>query len=138
MCQLLLISMKSTLYEDLQFSLNELNKRANEEATRNSKYPAWIPAEAKKMNFNSSGVDDEFLFFLFYYTVDSTQLYAAHLLKQRNWKFHKNLKQWMKVINQPTYSSGTVEYGNYHCFDYTQWCLTTKIHFCFEHSAMEL
>ena len=124
--------------KDVIFSFNELNKEEKQTTPSQPELPKWFPTKPIDVNLQSPKVDDEFLMFLFYNCQDSEiQMQAAEMLKQRKWVFHKGFKKWFKRINNPMNNSKYSEIGDFQCYDYEQWCFTTKTHFTFYYNFLD-
>ena len=138
-----------SLLKDIDYSYTSMMNHHNEKKfnaenqkggplNQNNQYPKWFPKEAIEFDFKSPNIDDEFLFFLFYYQQGtSLQLKAAEMLKQRKWKYHKGYQKWFKEHNEPIYSSDVSENGDYMCFEYESWYNVSKSHFTFFSNFME-
>ena len=133
------------LLKDIDFSYTAMMEHHTQQQSAPKKQqsqaaqlPKWFPKEAIEFDFRSNKIDDEFLFFLFYYQQGTPlQLKAAEMLKQRKWKYHKGYQKWFKEHNDPIYMSDVSENGDYMCFEYESWYNVSKSHFTFFSNFME-
>ena len=66
-----------------------------------------------------SRIDNDTLFFIFYYRQGTFQQYlAAKALKSQSWRFHKQYQTWFQRHEEPKSITEEYEQGTYRFFDY--------------------
>ena len=72
-----------------------------------------------------SRIDNDTLFFIFYYRQGTFQQYlAAKALKSQSWRFHKQYQTWFQRHEEPKSITEEYEQGTYRFFDYeSTWCV---------------
>ena len=83
---------------------------------------------------------DETLFYIFYAMPrDELQLAAARELCRNDWKFHKELKVWIKRApsTEPVTKNSVYEHGSWVYFDVSSWEVVRKDNFVVFHSDLE-
>ena len=89
-----------------------------------------VPINLKGENELASKFDNETLFFLFFYMAyTEEQLIASEVLKDREWRFHKVMKTWVKRKGNPKERGELYEVGTYTYFDPKEWVLKEMIDF---------
>eukprot|EP00803_Ostreobium_quekettii_P010086 evm.model.scf_310.3 EVM.evm.TU.scf_310.3 scf_310:9187-17505(+) len=96
-------------------------------------------------------IDQEALFFAFYYQPGSTQQFlAARELKRQAWRYNKEHKAWFQRSGEPKATTKDYEQGSYVYFDKTfspgssdnpadvnGWCYRKKDNFTFRYDQLE-
>lgn len=78
--------------------------------------------------YQSAKVDNDTLFYAFYYKQGSYQQYlAAKALKDQAWRFHKQYQTWFQRHEEPKNITEEFEQGTYRFFDYESTWLVTSI-----------
>ena len=90
----------------------------------NNKYdmPRYYPTEPSTIlddpNLHER-IDNDTLFFLFYYRQNTYQQHqAAKALKSQSWRFHKQYQTWFQRHEEPKTITEEYEQGTYRFFDY--------------------
>jgi CCR4-NOT transcription complex subunit 3 len=74
-------------------------------------------------------IDNDTLFFLFYYRQNTYQQYqAAKALKSQSWRFHKQYQTWFQRHEEPKTITEEYEQGTYRFFDYESTWYVRFIH----------
>ena len=72
-------------------------------------------------------IDNDSLFFLFYYRQNTYQQYqAAKALKGQSWRFHKQYQTWFQRHEEPKTITEEYEQGTYRFFDYESTWLVSQ------------
>jgi hypothetical protein len=84
-------------------------------------------------------MDNETLFFIFYYQPNSYEKYlAARELKKRDWRFHKRFFVWFKRQTTPSHISDKYETGDVYVFDFEDcWKTRKRSNFTFDYKHLE-
>ena len=73
-------------------------------------------------------IDNDSLFFLFYYRQNTYQQYqAAKALKSQSWRFHKQYQTWFQRHEEPKTITEEYEQGTYRFFDYESTWLVSRV-----------
>lgn len=86
-----------------------------------------------------SKMELEALFFIFYYKQGTYHQYlAAKELKNRSWRYHKQLMTWFQRYEEPKTINNEFEQGTYRFFDFEgAWAQRRKPNFTFEYQYLE-
>ena len=84
-------------------------------------------------------LDQETLFFIFYYQQDQYEKYlAACELKRKEWRFHKKYSVWFKRSSDPVVVNDEYEKGDMYVFDYEEFFRVKRRNgFQFEYKYLE-
>lgn len=84
-------------------------------------------------------VDQDTLFFIFYYQQGTImQYFAAKELKRQSWRFHKRYMTWFQRHEEPKIITDEYEQGSYLYFDFeSSWSQRKKSDFTFEYKYLE-
>lgn len=86
-----------------------------------------------------SRIDQDSLFYAFYYRQGTYQQYlAAKALKGQSWRFHKQYQTWFQRHEEPKNITEEFEQGTYRFFDYeSTWMNRRKADFKFAYKFLE-
>lgn len=102
--------------------------------------PSHYPTEPAPILDNPSlyeRIDNDTLFFLFYYRQNTYQQHqAAKALKSQSWRFHKQYQTWFQRHEEPKTITEEYEQGTYRFFDYESTWLVYL--FSYQNSCAEI
>lgn len=109
---------------------------ADAEPTRQHQPESWwdtsvtwpkesLPLIDAQALYSSAKVENDTLFYAFYYKQGTHQQYlAAKALKDQAWRFHKQYQTWFQRHEEPKNITEEFEQGTYRFFDYeSTWCV---------------
>lgn len=84
-----------------------------------------LPLIDNQALYSSAKVENDTLFYAFYYKQGTYQQYlAAKALKDQAWRFHKQYQTWFQRHEEPKNITEEFEQGTYRFFDYeSTWCV---------------
>lgn len=88
-----------------------------------------LPLIDNQALYSSAKVENDTLFYAFYYKQGTYQQYlAAKALKDQAWRFHKQYQTWFQRHEEPKNITEEFEQGTYRFFDYeSTWCVNLNL-----------
>ncbi|KRH92410.1 CCR4-NOT transcriptional regulation complex, NOT5 subunit [Pseudoloma neurophilia] len=135
--------LKGNSNQESDKNILETNNHENIESVepQKRKVPDWFPKKPihvfdNSLIYNNLNIDT--LFFIFYFSKNEKQIFAARHLKKYSWRYHTKYNTWFQRLEEPKLITEYYEQGIFLFFDYeVTWTNRKKTDFTFEYKYLE-